>query len=141
MIGEWKTGERFRCTCFSGRDESGRAGQSTADGADGHHVELVLGEGTEVLHRVVVGLESGDLRVILTDGQFRFVLDDELDGLAGRSVVMPADVYRSGRYLRDPHVRRRVWQFCAGTEKNDGRRHGDQTFHQRNRPPPIHSEW
>ena len=80
-------------TCFSCGDERGGAGQPAADGADGHHVELVLGERVEILHRVVIGFETDNFRMVRCRSQFRFVLDDELDGLARRPVVMPADVH------------------------------------------------
>lgn len=98
-------------TCFSRGDEGGRAGQTTADGADGHDVELVFGERVESLHRVVVGLEADHFRRLRGRRQFRLVLDHKLDGLARRPVVVPADVHRSGRYLGNADVGRRVRQF------------------------------
>ena len=51
-------------TRLSGGNEGGGTGQPPPDGADDHHEEFVLGERVQMLHRVVIGLEADNLRVV-----------------------------------------------------------------------------
>jgi len=98
-------------TCFACGNESGRAGETATDSADCNDVKLVLGKRIEILHRVVVGLESNNFRKIGERRQLRLVLDDELNSLTRRTVVVPANVHRRGSDLRDAHVRRSIRKF------------------------------
>lgn len=90
-------------TRLSRGGDDGRGRRPPPDAVHRDDVELVLGVGAEVPHRVEHGGDARDLAVLLV-GLLGLVLDHVVDDVLRADVVRPGQADGGGRHVRDADV-------------------------------------